>query len=72
MPGTDSWQMIREVRANPHTGNLPIVVMSDNVGVQNVTSYEVQANVCKPIDEAAVLDILDEVLCLETVSSDRW
>ena len=71
MPGTDGWQVIREVRAYPSTRDLPIVVLSDNVSIPNVMSYGVQANVCKPIDPIVMLDTLDEVLRRGTVSADR-
>jgi CheY-like chemotaxis protein len=70
MPEVDGWQVIREVRANPATRTLPIVVLSDTVSIPNVMSFGVQANVCKPIDAMAMLDTLNEVLCKETVSAD--
>jgi CheY-like chemotaxis protein len=67
MPGTDGWQVIREVRANPKLRDLPIIVLSDHVSIPNVMSYGAQANVCKPVDGLAMLDTLGEVLCLGTV-----
>ena len=71
MPRMDGWQVIREVRANPSTRTLPIVVLSDTVSIPNVMSFGAQANICKPIDAMAMLDILNEVLCKEPVSADR-
>ena len=71
MPGTDGWHVIREVRSKPKMRDLPIIVLSDNVGIQNVTSYGAQANVCKPIDVLALLDTLGEVLCVGIVSADH-
>ena len=62
MPTTDGWRLIREVRANPSTRNLPIVILTENVGISNLTSYGVQSNICKPIDAMAMLDILNELL----------
>jgi CheY-like chemotaxis protein len=46
MPQVDGWQVIREVRANPATRTLPIVVLSDTVSIPNVMSFGVQANIC--------------------------
>ena len=69
MPGMDGWQVIREVRANPSTIDLPIIVLSDNFSISNVMSYGVQANVCKPIDPIVMVYTLDEVLCQSTVST---
>src|SRR5262245_34204678 len=54
MPQTDGWRVIREVRANPATRHVPIVIMSDTVSIPHVASYGVQANVCKPIDAKAL------------------
>jgi CheY-like chemotaxis protein len=71
MPRIDGWQVIREVRANPATRTLPIVVLSDTVSIPHVMSFGAQANVCKPIDAMALLDTLNEVLCKEAVSTDR-
>jgi CheY-like chemotaxis protein len=71
MPRMSGWQLIREVRANPKLCDLPIVVLSDNVGIQNVTGYGVQANVCKPIDPTVMLDTLDELLGQGSVFADR-
>jgi CheY-like chemotaxis protein len=65
MPGVDGWQVIREVRANPLTRELPIVVMTENVSIANVTIYGVQSNICKPIDAMVLLDILAELLIQE-------
>jgi CheY-like chemotaxis protein len=71
MPQMDGWQVIREIRANPSTRTLPIVVLSDTVSIPNVMSFGAQANVCKPIDARAMLDTLNEVLCKEALSVDR-
>jgi CheY-like chemotaxis protein len=62
MPGMDGWQVIREIRANPRTRELPIVLMSEHIAISNLTCFGVQANVCKPIDERVMLDILNELL----------
>ena len=70
MPQMDGWQVIREIRANPATRTLPIVVLSDAVSIPNVMCFGAQANVCKPIDAMAMLDTLNEVLCKEAVSAD--
>jgi CheY-like chemotaxis protein len=62
MPRVDGWRLIRDMRANPDMRDLPIVVLSENVAISNVTSYEVQANIAKPICLMVMLDILGEVL----------
>jgi CheY-like chemotaxis protein len=65
MPTTDGWRLIREVRANPSTRELPIVVMSEHVAISNLTCFGVQSSICKPIDAVVMLDILNELLIQE-------
>jgi CheY-like chemotaxis protein len=68
MPGVDGWRVIRKVRAKPQMRDLPIVIMSELVGIPNVMSYGVQGNICKPVDPMAMLETLDEVLHHDTVA----
>ena len=62
MPRKDGWQLIREVRANPHLRDLPIVTLSESFELRNATIYGVQGNISKPISPLVMLDTLDEVL----------
>lgn len=70
LPEKDGWDVIREVRANPETRDLPIVVMSAKIGLIRTGNHGVQGYVSKPLVPLAMLHTLDAALEQDTAARD--
>ncbi len=58
MPGKDGWQIIQELRADPETRDIPIIVCSILGEADKGLSMGVADYLVKPISEQALLDAL--------------
>ncbi len=61
MPGKDGWETIRELKSDPATADLPIVVLSMIENKNLAFSLGVTDYLVKPVDRQSILQVLDRV-----------
>ncbi|MHB0878976.1 MAG: ATP-binding response regulator [Anaerolineae bacterium] len=61
MPGTDGWAVLAQLKANPVTADVPVIVCSVFNDPGLAGSLGAAACLCKPVSQATLLRVLDEV-----------
>ncbi len=66
MPGMDGWEVYQQLKANPATKNIPVIVITakaqDIDRVLGLHIAKVQDYICKPFRPQELLDSVDRVL----------
>ena len=63
LPKLDGWEVLRQIRQNPYTRDLPVIIMSGSLlERENVTAQELGANAClsKPFNIQILRDALNK------------
>jgi len=61
MPGLDGWQLLRSLRENPRTGDIPIIMCSIVDGLEQGLGMGAAACLRKPVTRAEILTVLDRL-----------
>jgi len=71
MPGMDGWALLAQLKANPVTAHVPVIVCSVFDDPELARSLGAAACVTKPVSQATLLRVLREVGHDDTESVDR-
>lgn len=62
LPGIDGEELLRQVRANPATRHLPVIVLSAVADVRRIAGLDCQAKLAKPINLEQLRGLVTEIL----------
>ena len=69
LPGLDGWEVLRRIKANPTTWNIPIIVASAVEEKKLGLYFGASDYLVKPVDKTCLLDALSR---LSALSKTRW
>ena len=63
MPGMDGWQVLRELKSDSATSNIPVIVVSAQMNdSKNISALEVEDYITKPFEPRALKASVNRVL----------
>lgn len=68
MPEMDGWEVLQELKANPHTKSIPVIMTTAIDNTEMSTEFGVEGHLAKPIKRMELLKMIARVLSTKTTT----
>lgn len=66
LPHLDGWKVLHDLRANPATEKLPVILVSENIQEELTALYHVSSRFAKPYEKKRLIEEVLQILAIST------